>query len=280
MSDPVVRATSPREEGELEDGELSDDSVRPDSPLPVRHRPSFLGYSHQHRPRPQRPSHGYRPKEQYRPPLRAQQQQQQGDSNQRLSFWERSHDTLGRFRSRGWAGRARGGRFWDGGWRDRAAKPSGQRATSSFARGDPSPRKPKTTIRSPNRKSGHISRNENSAEESFEDLLLKYKQIKLELESINKDEKLALSLKEEIVKGEANVVEKTVEPPVQVEKSTAENAEAIAPKDDKPPVKTFQAFEIKPLRQKLKPVTEQKKQKVIEEAVETEITNDLINPSQ
>ncbi|KAE8615612.1 hypothetical protein XENTR_v10008567 [Xenopus tropicalis] len=278
MSGPVVRAMSPREEGELEDGEISDDSVRPDSPVHVRHRPSTLAYSHQHRPRPQRLPHGYRPKEQYRPPLRVQQQQQ-ADSNQRLSFWERSHDTLGRFRSRGWAGRARGGRFWDRGWRDRVAKPSGQRPSSSSSWGDPSPRKSKNTIRSPNRKTGHISRNENSEEESFEDLLLKYKQIKLELESINKDEKLALSLKEEIVTGEDNAVENTVEPLVQLEKNTAENSEAIAPKD-KPPVKTFQAFEIKPLRQKLKLVTEQKKQKVVEETVESGITNDITRPSQ
>ncbi|OCT88926.1 zinc finger C3H1 domain-containing protein [Xenopus laevis] len=280
MSDPVRRAKSPREEGELEDGEISDDSVRPDSPLPVRHRPSIVGYSHQHRPRPQRLHHGYRPKEQYRPPLRAQQQQQ-GDSNQRLSFWERSHDTLDRFRSRGWAGRARGGRFWHGGWRDRVAKPSGQRPSSSSARGDPFPRKPKSTVRSPNRKPGHVSRNENAGEESFEDLLLKYKQIKLELESIKKDETLALSLKEDHVKGQHNVIENTVELPVHVEKSTAGNSEAITPKDYKPPAKTYQAFGIKAFGQKLKPVTEQKKQKVVEEdTVETEITNDVTKPNQ
>ena len=52
--------------------------------------------------------------------------------------------------------------------------------------------------RSPSRKN-YSSKSENCGEETFEDLLLKYKQIQLELEYINKDEKLALSSKEENV---------------------------------------------------------------------------------
>lgn len=84
-------------------------------------------------------------------------------------------------------------------------KPGGARPGSWRA---PSPRKLKS-VRSPPRKFSHSSKNENCEEESFEDLLLKYKQIKLELESINKDEKLAL--KEQQSKENESVSETTVE---------------------------------------------------------------------
>ncbi|KAM4747046.1 zinc finger C3H1 domain-containing protein [Rhinophrynus dorsalis] len=265
MSKPVLRSGSPREEGELEDGELSDDSVRPDSPQPVRHRSSNHGHSHQYRLRPQRPQINYRPKEQYRPPPRMQQQS--GDSNQRPSFWERSHSTLGRFRSRGWGGPGRGGRLWDRSWEERVGKPSGQRPNSSSVWGDSSSRKPKSSVRSPLRKPGYGSRND-CEEESFEDLLLKYKQIKLELESINKDEKLALNVKEENVKEGEIAVENKVEPAVQEETSIPDDLDSLVTQDEKPPVKAFQAFELKPLRQKLKPITEQKQQDIVEETIQ------------
>ncbi|KAG8577839.1 hypothetical protein GDO81_010313 [Engystomops pustulosus] len=246
------RCASPREEGELEDGEISDDSVRPDSPKPVRHRVSSRGHPHQYHPRPSRTllptPHTYRPKEQYRLPPRIPPPPPMGDMGSRPSFWERSHDTLGRFRSRG-----RGGRFWDREWVDRGQKPGGQRPSNCGWR-DPSPRKLKG--RSPPRKPAH------SVEESFEELLLKYKQIKLELESINKDEKLAL--KEDPVKEVAIVVGTATEPPLPEEKTVVEEAHppVVA---EKPPVKTFQAFELKPLRQKLKPIPDQKKQSHLEE---------------
>ncbi|XP_040265864.1 zinc finger C3H1 domain-containing protein isoform X1 [Bufo bufo] len=237
----LFRSASPGEEGELEDGEIRDDSVRPDSPKPFRHR--SRGHPHQYHARPSRPNpHNYRPKEQYRLPSRIPPPSPLGDMGSRPSFWERSHDTLGRFRSRG-----RGGRFWDREWLDRGVKPGGPRQMNCGWR-DPSPRKLKG--RSPPRKPGHC------VEESFEELLLKYKQIKLELESINKDEKLAL--KEGPVKEEVIVVEKTTEPPPSEEKSPVEEALPVVVVEEKPPVKIFQAFELKPLRQRLKPITEQK----------------------
>ncbi|XP_068132779.1 zinc finger C3H1 domain-containing protein isoform X2 [Hyperolius riggenbachi] len=260
MSQAATRPTSPREEGELEDGEISDDSVRPDSPKPVRHRPVTRGSSRPpYRSRPQRPpSHSYRQKEQYRPsPRMAQQQPTMGDGGPRSSFWERSYDTLGRFRSRG-----RGSRFGDRDWGDRAIKPGGTRPSSWR---EPSPRKLKSVIRSPPRKpSAYSSKNENCEEESFEDLLLKYKQIKRELESINKDEKLAL--KEQHNKEQESVTEKTAEPPVQSKHTTTVQVVPVESVEEKPQVKSFQAFEIKPIRQKLKPITEQKKQSTVEES--------------
>ncbi|XP_075713071.1 zinc finger C3H1 domain-containing protein isoform X2 [Rhinoderma darwinii] len=258
MTEAARRCASPREEGELEDGEISDDSVRPESPKLVRRRPSSRGHPHQYRARPSRPlPHGYRPKEQYRMPPRIPQHPPLGDIGSRPSFWERSHDTLGRFRSRG-----RGGRFWEREWMDRGVKPG---RPSNCGWRDPSPRKLKG--RSPPRKFTHISKNEN-CEETFEELLLKYKQIKLELESINKDEKLAL--KEDYVKGVVSVVEKTAAPPAPEEKTIVDEVTPVV--EEKPPVKTFQAFEIKPLRQKLKPIPEQKKPSALEETKPNEST--------
>ncbi|KAM5170774.1 zinc finger C3H1 domain-containing protein isoform 2-T2 [Mantella aurantiaca] len=256
MSVAAARPASPREEGELEDGELSDDSVRPDSPLHVRHRPSSRGPPHHtYRSRPQRPPHGYRP-----PPRLTQQP----SPPSRPSFWERSYDTLGRFRSRG-----RGGRFWERDWGERSAKPGGPRPGSWRA---PSPRKLKSVVRSPPRKPSHSSKNEN-CEESFEDLLLKYKQIKLELESINKDEKLAL--KEQHSKEHESVVEDNVEITIKEETPTGDVVILEASVEEKPPVKTFQAFELKPLRQKLKPITEKKKPSIVEESSSAVISTDI-----
>ncbi|XP_063783531.1 zinc finger C3H1 domain-containing protein isoform X2 [Pseudophryne corroboree] len=274
MSEPGPRPASPREEGELEDGEISDDSVRPDSPLLVRHRHSSRTLPQQYRSRPHRPPppHAYRPKMQYRPPPRMQQPPPPpslGNCGPRSSFWERSYDTLGRFRSRG-----RGRRPWDQGWGERGVKPGGQRPNSS-PWGDPSPRKLKSIVRSPPRKA-RLLKNE-SCEESFEDLLYKYKQIKLELESINKDEKLAL--KADHVKGET-VLENTVEQTFQEDKCTAAEVVPVLLIEEKPPVKSFQAFELKPLRQKLKPVTEQKKQSIVEETSLIEDVKEVAKPVQ
>uniref|UniRef100_A0A8C5M028 Zinc finger C3H1-type containing n=1 Tax=Leptobrachium leishanense TaxID=445787 RepID=A0A8C5M028_9ANUR len=255
MTEPKPRAASPREEGELEDGELSDDSVRPESPKPVRPRTNHRNAGYQHRPRPPRPpQHCYRPKEQYRPPPLPPQS---GDGGQRPSFW----DTLGRFRSRGWVGRGPGGRFCDRGLGDRGIK-GGQRPGGSSGWPEPSPRKLKSYARSPPRKSAHLSRNENCEEESFEDLLLKYKQIKLELESISKDEKLALNVEEKNREPES-AVHNTNET-VNKEKSIVDGRVVVPPpEEEKPPVKAFQAFEIKPLKQKLKILLERDKVNIL-----------------
>ncbi|KAM9313081.1 zinc finger C3H1 domain-containing protein [Gastrophryne carolinensis] len=273
MSEP--RPASPREEGELED---SDDSGRPDSPVLLRQRPRAPPphFSYRSRPPPMsRPPHGYRPKEQYRPPPPAM-----GDGGSRPSFWERSYDTLGRFRSRG-----RGGRFWE---RDRGGRP---RPPSCWNE-QPS-RKLKSIGRSPPRKSTHSSKNDNCEEESFEDLLLKYKQIKLELESIKKDEKLVLKENTEErasqrTKEQEIVVENAPVPPIQIEDpavathtaaaTAVEEVVAAEPAEEKPPVKTFQAFELKPLRQKLKPLTELQKQTIAEESDVTNVTDEAKPP--
>ena len=81
-------------------------------------------------------------------------------------------------------------------------------------------------------------------------LLLKYKQIQLELECINKDEKLALSSKEENVQEDPktlNFEDQTSTDNVSIIKDSSKE---VAP-EEKTQVKTFQAFELKPLRQKL-----------------------------
>uniref|UniRef100_A0A8C9RXE5 Zinc finger C3H1-type containing n=1 Tax=Scleropages formosus TaxID=113540 RepID=A0A8C9RXE5_SCLFO len=76
------------------------------------------------------------------------------------------------------------------------------------------------------RKSAYnVAKTENGVDESFEDLLMKYKQIQLELECIRKEEKMALKPKED---------------------SHQEVESAI-----KKAKKVFQAFNLKPLRQKL-----------------------------
>uniref|UniRef100_A0A8C0EMK1 Zinc finger C3H1-type containing n=1 Tax=Bubo bubo TaxID=30461 RepID=A0A8C0EMK1_BUBBB len=109
----------------------------------------------------------------------------------------------------------------------------------------------KTFGRSPSRKQNYSSKNENSVEESFEDLLLKYKQIQLELEYINKDERLALSNREE---NEQQDDDKTVDTEDQItvenDSITTDAIKEVSP-EEKNPVIAFQAFELKPLRQKL-----------------------------
>uniref|UniRef100_A0A663MQX0 Zinc finger C3H1-type containing n=1 Tax=Athene cunicularia TaxID=194338 RepID=A0A663MQX0_ATHCN len=109
----------------------------------------------------------------------------------------------------------------------------------------------KTFGKSPSRKQNYSSKNENSVEESFEDLLLKYKQIQLELEYINKDERLALSNREE---NEQQDDDKTVDTEDQItvenDSITMDAMKEVSP-EEKNPVIAFQAFELKPLRQKL-----------------------------
>ncbi|NXA33685.1 ZC3H1 protein, partial [Eudromia elegans] len=130
---------------------------------------------------------------------------------------------------------------------------------------EPSPRKSKTFGRSPSRKQNYSSKNENSVEESFEDLLLKYKQIQLELEYINKDERLALSNREET---EQHNDDKTVDAEDQItvenDSITADAIKEVSP-EEKSQVIAFQAFELKPLRQKLPTPAERSRLKKIKE---------------
>lgn len=104
--------------------------------------------------------------------------------------------------------------------------------------------------RSPSRKQNHSSKSENCAEETFEDLLLKYKQIQLELECINKDEKLALSSKEETAQEDPKTLHLEDQTSTDNASITKDPSKEVAP-EEKTQVKTFQAFELKPLRQKL-----------------------------
>uniref|UniRef100_A0A7M4EG47 Zinc finger C3H1-type containing n=1 Tax=Crocodylus porosus TaxID=8502 RepID=A0A7M4EG47_CROPO len=205
---------SPKEEGELEDGEISDDDAQG----------AEGGGTASPSPRP--------------------------------SFWERSHDALDRFRFRGRPYRAWGrwGRGRGGG--NPPGRPPGAGGGASFgcSQGwrEPSPRKSKTFGRSPSRKQSYSSKNENSVDESFEDLLLKYKQIQLELECINKDEKLAQNNKEETEHQDGAETADT-EDQVAVEEDVSITKDAIkeVSPEEKNQVITFQAFELKPLRQKL-----------------------------
>ncbi|XP_054044427.1 zinc finger C3H1 domain-containing protein isoform X3 [Rissa tridactyla] len=290
---------SPKEEGELEDGEISDDdnnsfgpygggggsepggglvSSRPYSrrrPPPglrgdislsssgrrfprSRHQPPpEMGHLHGHG--------GYRPKDSFRshpPPMPAPRMPSgsHSETGPRLSFWERSHNALDRFRFRGrpYRGGGRWGRSRGGGG-DRGGNPPGRPPgggggagfSSSQGWREPSPRKSKTFGRSPSRKQNYSSKNENSVEESFEDLLLKYKQIQLELEHINKDERLALSNREE---SEQQDDDKAVDTEDQItvenDSITTDAIKEVSP-EEKNPVIAFQAFELKPLRQKL-----------------------------
>uniref|UniRef100_A0A8C4K8L7 Zinc finger C3H1-type containing n=1 Tax=Dromaius novaehollandiae TaxID=8790 RepID=A0A8C4K8L7_DRONO len=297
-SDPSAPGAglSPKEEGELEDGEISDDDnngscSRPYSrrrPPPglrggislsssarrfprSRHQPPpEMGHLHGHG--------GYRPKDSFRshpPPLPAPRMPSgsHSESGPRLSFWERSHNALDRFRFRGrpYRGGGRWGRSRGGG--DRGGNPPGRPPGGGGGAGfsgsqgwrEPSPRKSKTFGRSPSRKQNYSSKNENSVEESFEDLLLKYKQIQLELEYINKDERLALSNREET---EQQDDDKTVDTEDQItvesDSITTDAIKEVSP-EEKNQVIAFQAFELKPLRQKLSTPAERSRLKKVKE---------------
>nr|XP_025956107.1 zinc finger C3H1 domain-containing protein [Dromaius novaehollandiae] len=236
-----------------------------------RHQPPpEMGHLHGHG--------GYRPKDSFRshpPPLPAPRMPSgsHSESGPRLSFWERSHNALDRFRFRGrpYRGGGRWGRSRGGG--DRGGNPPGRPPGGGGGAGfsgsqgwrEPSPRKSKTFGRSPSRKQNYSSKNENSVEESFEDLLLKYKQIQLELEYINKDERLALSNREET---EQQDDDKTVDTEDQItvesDSITTDAIKEVSP-EEKNQVIAFQAFELKPLRQKLSTPAERSRLKKVKE---------------
>ncbi|XP_004700842.1 zinc finger C3H1 domain-containing protein [Echinops telfairi] len=206
----------------------------------------------------------YRPKEPFRshPPSVRLPSSSLPESSSRPSFWERSHIALDRFRFRGrpYRGGSRWSRGRGGG--ERGGKPgsrpplggggtgSGFSSSQSWRELSPPRKSSKSFGRSPSRKQSYSSKSENCAEETFEDLLLKYKQIQLELECINKDEKLALSSKEENAQEDSktqNIQDQTSTDHVSV---TKDSSKEVAP-EEKTQIKTFQAFELKPLRQKL-----------------------------
>ncbi|XP_042323944.1 zinc finger C3H1 domain-containing protein isoform X2 [Sceloporus undulatus] len=187
----------------------------------------------------------------------------------RLSFWERSHNALDRFRFRG-RGYRGGGRWGRGRWHNLPGRPPGG-GGGGYGGGiqswrEPSPRKSKFG-KSLSRKQNYSSKNDNSVEETFEDLLLKYKQIQLELEYINKDEKLALNNKEETVQ---QSTDETAIPEDQImveDISITKDAVNEGSSEEKSKVVTFQAFELKPLRQKLPTLAERSKVKKVKDGV-------------
>ena len=104
--------------------------------------------------------------------------------------------------------------------------------------------------RNQTRKATHsVSKAENNVDESFEDLLSKYKQIQLELECIRKEETMALEPKasparEDVPDHTARITETRPEPEAAHSLAGGEEASELERK-------VFQAFNIKPLRQKL-----------------------------
>ena len=106
------------------------------------------------------------------------------------------------------------------------------------------------------RKPGHsVAKSENVMDESFEDLLSKYKQIQLELECIRKQESKALEPSDSPSRDQpppetlANVtVQRTEAEPASIQSHSATEEASDPQRTEK---KVFQAFNLKPLRQKL-----------------------------
>nr|XP_033490831.1 zinc finger C3H1 domain-containing protein-like isoform X2 [Epinephelus lanceolatus] len=191
-----------------------------------------------------------------------------GEPSPRTSFWERSHGALGRFRHRAMPNGGRGG--WNRGNRgggNTRGPPGRYGPGESHGNKKDSPmRKQKQQGRNQGRKAAHsVSKPENSVDESFEDLLSKYKQIQLELECIRKEETMALEPKVSPARDqtpdhtasitETKPVPETVSEPVPdpAQAAAAAAAAAVAAAEEASEKKVFQAFNIKPLRQKLPP---------------------------
>ncbi|XP_067906526.1 zinc finger C3H1 domain-containing protein isoform X2 [Heterodontus francisci] len=268
-----VQRLSPKEEGELEDGEIDDDNdenVYPDSRLipssTPKPRPGNSGSGPKaHRPgarlsaQPQGSGNGlmYRLKEPYRgfmqqphplPPL-LPPPALLGDSP-RSNFWERSHGTFGRFRFREGSNRGRWGRGCPGprGCKRGRSGPGPNFIGNNNIRRDSPPRKPKFFGRSPSRRPAHYYRNEDDMDETFEDLLRKYKEIQLELECLNREEKMSQNTKgENLLEEETGIVTGNIS--IDANSIEKKNSQLST---EKAQVKSFQAFEIKPLRQKLR----------------------------
>ncbi|XP_031696470.1 zinc finger C3H1 domain-containing protein-like [Anarrhichthys ocellatus] len=213
-----------------------------------------------------------------------------GDQSPRTSFWERSHGALGRFRPNGGRGcwnRGRGGNNRGnirgnirGGGNNFG--PSGRYGPGENK--DSPSRKQKQAGRNQSRKAAHsVSKPETSVDESFEDLLSKYKQIQLELECIRKEETMALepmgSPRAQTLDNTASITQSRPAPgpapgsapgpspgsapgpspgsaavpalepgPAPEPGPAAEDPSELETVEEK---KVFQAFNIKPLRQKL-----------------------------
>lgn len=108
----------------------------------------------------------------------------------------------------------------------------------------------KLQVRNQARKAAHsVFKPDDSVHETFEDLLSKYKQIQLELECIRKEETMALEPKVSLTRDQTI----THTPRVPETKQIQEAGPALEEQSqvEPPEKKVFQAFNIRPLRQKL-----------------------------
>ncbi|XP_034390023.1 zinc finger C3H1 domain-containing protein-like isoform X2 [Cyclopterus lumpus] len=267
-----VVSRSPGEE--LEDGEICDDETEESAPLrrgdgrvsrPARGAPPRTRKPHQHA-HPVLPHVGHRYMVPYDrrahgpfPPSHRKQCGPSGpdrppspsppglglhgDPSPRTSFWERSHGALGRFRHRAMPNGGRGG--WSRGGRGagNCRGPPGRYGPgeSHGNKKDSPSRKQKQQGRTQTRK----AKPETSVDESFEDLLSKYKQIQLELECIRKEETMALEPDDT-----GSITPGPGPGPGPAPLGPAAEDSELEKVEEK---KVFQAFNIKPLRQKLPP---------------------------
>lgn len=110
--------------------------------------------------------------------------------------------------------------------------------------------------------------------------MLKYKQIQLELENINKGEKLALNNKEESTQQGDNETA-CLEDQITIDHLaiTKDAVNEVSPEEK---VLTFQAFELKPLRQKLPTLTERSKLRKLKNGVKpsSQKSSELLEATQ
>ncbi|XP_030587231.1 zinc finger C3H1 domain-containing protein isoform X2 [Archocentrus centrarchus] len=281
---------SPAEDGELEDGEICDDETeerapprrgdgsRPRGGAPRPRKPHQHPHSmppHLSHPPPEfrhlmpynlgphgpfPPPHRQQcgPSGPDRPPSPPPLPQppglgSHGEPSPRSSFWERSHGALGRFRHRGMPNGGPGS--WSRGGRGGNSRAPPGRYLPGESHSSPA-RKQKPLGRNRLRKGAHsVSRPENSVDESFEDLLSKYKQIQIELECIRKEETMALEPQTSPVGDDA--VDRAAAAAAALTDTRPEPESALSPgaaaeaASELERKKVFQAFNIKPLRQKL-----------------------------
>uniref|UniRef100_A0A673AAP5 Putative zinc-finger domain-containing protein n=1 Tax=Sphaeramia orbicularis TaxID=375764 RepID=A0A673AAP5_9TELE len=178
-----------------------------------------------------------------------------GEPSPRSNFWERSHGALGRFRHRAMPNGGRGewnrGNRGEGNTRGLLGR-YGPGEIHGNKKDSPS-RKQKPLGRNQSRKPAYnVAKSENSVDESFEDLLSKYKQIQLELECIRKEETMALEPKvspaRDVTPDNTTSVGETKPETVCVQSPAGTEEIGELEKEEK---KVFQAFNIKPLRQKI-----------------------------
>uniref|UniRef100_A0A8C8D6E1 Putative zinc-finger domain-containing protein n=1 Tax=Oncorhynchus tshawytscha TaxID=74940 RepID=A0A8C8D6E1_ONCTS len=191
------------------------------------------------------------------------------DQSPRSSFWERSHTALDRLRHRGKLDDGRGD-WGRGGWGDGCGggREAGRPPTGRYGPGENHSNKRESPSRNKQKvmmgrnqvrnqqmmHNNNVAKVENGLDESFEDLLTKYKQIQLELECIRKEENLVLKPKDLPAQNESEVSASIpqTEPLLDANSIPNEAAAEDLPGPEKTEEKRgFQAFNLKPLRQKL-----------------------------